>query len=171
MAGGGYDVREGMEVVGTDQQPVGRVRSVGPANFLVERPALSSIFLSFEDIQCIADSRVVLNIPAVEVNTMNWPTPDETGSVEEATIRSQVHEGTEVVGEDQRPVGRVQAMLPSDFLLVQRAGQPDLYVPFDFIRDVTGGRVVLTIPADLAAKMDWAAPPLTGDERIGYEGS
>ncbi len=171
MAGGGYDVREGMEVAGTDQQPVGRVRYVGPANFLVEHPALSNIFLSFEDIQSIADSRVVLNIPAVEVNTMNWPTPDETGSVEDVTIRSQIHEGSEVVGEDQRPVGRVQAVLPSDFLMVHRAGQPDLYVPFDFVRDVSGGRAVLTIPANLAAKMDWAAPPLTGDERVGYEGS
>lgn len=171
MASGRYDVREGMAVVGTDEQPVGRVRYVAPNNFLVERPALPNIFLTFDDIQCIADGRIILNIPAIEVNTMNWPTPNATGSVEEVTIRSQVHEGTEVVGEDQRPVGRVQAVMPSDFLLVQHAGQPDLYVPFDFIRDVAGGRAVLTIPADLAAKMDWTSPPVTGDERIGYEGS
>ncbi len=80
-----------------------------------------------------------------------------------------VCQGMEVVGTDEQPVGRVRHVMPSDFLLVQRMGQPDLYVPFDFIRDVTSGRAVLTIPADLAAKMDWIAPLVTGDERIGYE--
>lgn len=59
--------------------------------------------------------------------------------------------------------------MPSDFLLVQRTGQPDFYVPFDFIRDVTGGWAVLTIPADLAANMAWIAPLVTGGECIGYE--
>lgn len=172
MTSGQHDVRVGMEVVGTDGEPVGRVLEVGPDNFLVERPELTNIFLTFDDVQRIADGRVMLNIPVVEVNTMNWPnSPEEAGSVEETTIRSQVHAGTEVVGNDQRPVGQVKSVLPSDFLLVQRNGQPDLYVPFDFIRDVSGGQAVLTIPADLAAKMDWTAPPVTGDERVGYEDS
>ncbi len=172
MTSGQHDVRVGMEVVGTDGEPVGRVREVGSDNFLVERPGLTNIFLAFDDIQRITDGRVLLNIPAVEVDTMDWPSsPEETGSVEEDTIRSQVHAGTEVVGNDQRPVGQVKSVLPSDFLLVQRGGQPDLYVPFDFIRHVSSGRAVLTIPADLAAKMDWTARPVTGDERVGYEDS
>ena len=172
MTSGQDDVREGMEVVGTYGEPVGRVRYVGPTNFLVERPGLSNIFLSFGDIQRIADGRIMLNIPAVEVETMNWPSPSmETGSVEEVTIRAQVHRGGEVVGKDQRPVGRVQAVMPGDFLRVERSGQPDLYVPFDFIGDVSGGRAVLTIPGDLAGKMDWTSPPVTGDERVGYEDS
>jgi hypothetical protein len=85
-------------------------------------------------------------------------------------IRAQVHEGTEVVGEDQRPVGHVEAITIGRFLRVRRPRQLDLYVPFDFVRDLTGNRVVLTIPADLASRMDWTNPPVTGDERIGYEG-
>ncbi len=34
---------------------------------------------------------------------------------------------------------------------------------------MTVGRSVLTIPTDLATEMDWVAPLVIGDERIGYE--
>jgi uncharacterized protein (TIGR02271 family) len=71
----------------------------------------------------------------------------------------QAREGMEVVGSDGERVGLVKEVRAGD-LLVDRAMRRDLYVPLDAVREVTGERVVLTIPADEADDQGWPNPPL-----------
>ena len=71
----------------------------------------------------------------------------------------QARDGMEVVGSDGERVGLVKEVRAGD-LLVDRAMRRDLYVPLDAVREVTGERVVLTIPADGADDQGWPNPPL-----------
>lgn len=54
--------------------------------------------------------------------------------------------GMAVVGRDMRPVGRVQEIRDHDFL-IDRPVLPDIAVPYDAIRDIATGVVVLSAPA------------------------
>jgi hypothetical protein len=73
----GLQVHKGMSVVGTDRAPVGRVEAVVSTHIMVTRPSRSTIYLSFDDVQRVVGDQVILNIPAEEANTMNWPEPSK----------------------------------------------------------------------------------------------
>ena len=74
--------------------------------------------------------------------------------------RGQVQVGTEVYGSDGDYVGSVKEARERD-LLVDRRMRRDVYVPFDAVQSVAGGRVVLAIPAEQVDEMGWANPSLT----------
>ncbi len=74
--------------------------------------------------------------------------------------RGQVQVGTEVYGSDGGLVGRVKEARERD-LLVDRRMRRDVYVPFDAVQSVAGGRVVLAIPAEQVDEMGWSNPSLT----------
>lgn len=75
--------------------------------------------------------------------------------------RWQLEMRMEVAGSDAVALGRVKEVRDGDFLL-DRSMQRDIYVPFAAVQEVTGGRVVLTIPARQVATMGWPHPPLRG---------
>ena len=67
--------------------------------------------------------------------------------------------GMEVVGADGGPIGALKDV-DAGSVLVDRPWQRDVYVPFEAIRDVVQGQLVLTIPADQVDSMDWPKPRL-----------
>jgi len=64
-------------------------------------------------------------------------------------------EGMAVIGSDMQRVGQVSSIRTTDFG-VGRLLQPDVYVPFDAIAEVTDDAVVLTITAAEIDDMFWA---------------
>ena len=74
-------------------------------------------------------------------------------------LSGQAREGMEVVGSDGERVGLVKEVRVGD-LLMDRPTRRDLYVPLDAVREVTGGRVVLTGGAGEADDQGWPNPPL-----------
>ncbi|HZS87054.1 MAG TPA: DUF2171 domain-containing protein [Chloroflexota bacterium] len=67
--------------------------------------------------------------------------------------------GMQVLGADGRLVGRVKEVFAS-YLLIDRAAQRDVYVPFDAIQALWHNQVVLTIPTKQVDEMHWPHPPL-----------
>jgi hypothetical protein len=66
-----------------------------------------------------------------------------------------LQEGMAVIGSDMQRVGQVCSVRDTDFG-VDRPLQPDVYVPFDAIAEVTDDAVVLTITAAEADDLFWA---------------
>ena len=64
-------------------------------------------------------------------------------------------EGMAVISSDRQHVGQVSSIRDSDFG-VDRLRQPDVYVPFDAIAEVTDDAVVLTVTAAEIDDMFWA---------------
>ena len=64
-------------------------------------------------------------------------------------------EGMVVIGADMQRVGQVSSVRDTDFG-VDRPLQPDVYVPFDAIAEVTDDAVMLTITAAEIDDMFWA---------------
>jgi hypothetical protein len=71
------------------------------------------------------------------------------------TGASPLMEGMAVIGSDMQRVGQVSSIRHTDFG-VDRPLQPDVYVPFDAIAEVTDDAVVLTITAAEIDDMFWA---------------
>jgi sporulation protein YlmC with PRC-barrel domain len=67
-----------------------------------------------------------------------------------------VRVGMEVVGSDGRHMGTVKAVRASDFV-IDRRFRRELAAPFEAIQEV-GERVVLSVPAREATRMDWLHP-------------
>ena len=74
-------------------------------------------------------------------------------------LREQVRVEMEVVGADGARVGFVKAVGRQD-ILVDRPQRRDVYVPLAAIREVTGERVLLSIPAGAVDDQGWPSPPL-----------
>ena len=66
---------EDMEVVGADDQPVGRVKEVRDGDFLVDRPSARDVYVPLDAVTDVASNRVRLNVQAHEVDDMGWPKP------------------------------------------------------------------------------------------------
>ena len=71
------------------------------------------------------------------------------------TGASPLREGMAVLGSDMQRVGQVSSIRDSDFG-VDRPLQPDVYVPFDAIAEVTDHAVVLRITAAEIDDRFWA---------------
>jgi len=61
-------VREGMQVVGSNGDPVGNVMQVRDDTFRVDRGAKGDVYLAFENVQDTSNDRVTLDIPAGRVD-------------------------------------------------------------------------------------------------------
>ena len=68
-------LQEGMEVVGSDGNRVGRVKEVRDSDFLVDRSPQRDVYVPFDAVQAVVDGRVVLNVPAGQVGYTDWPNP------------------------------------------------------------------------------------------------
>jgi hypothetical protein len=73
----------GMDVVGSDGEPVGTVKEVGAAEILVNRPLARDVYVPLEAVQAIVDAtggtsvdpHVVLTIRADSVGDTGWRHP------------------------------------------------------------------------------------------------
>lgn len=68
-------LKEGMQVVGTDMGVLGRVRDIRENDFRIDIPMQRDVYAPFNAIQTVNADQVVLNIPAGQVKGMNWPNP------------------------------------------------------------------------------------------------
>ncbi len=71
----GTTLMEDMEVVGSDDQPVGRVKEVREGDFLVDRPSARDIYVPMDAVTDVVNNQVRLNVQAHEVDDMGWPKP------------------------------------------------------------------------------------------------
>jgi hypothetical protein len=87
--------------------------------------------------------------------------PSRFGTFGSSSVqRAQIRPGMDVVGSDANRIGQVKEVRDLDFL-VDRAGQRDLYVPFNAVRDVMGDQIVLVMPSSQVENQGWASPALT----------
>jgi osmotically-inducible protein OsmY len=73
-------IREAMDVVGSDGVIVGQVKEARDTDFLVDRSMQRDVYVPLSAVQTIDGDRVLLNIPARDVDNQNCPTPDLTGT-------------------------------------------------------------------------------------------
>jgi osmotically-inducible protein OsmY len=71
------EVREGMEVVGSNGEHIGAVKRVNENSFIVDRPVGQDIAAPFSACASTEAGRVKLNIPASQVENQNWQIPEQ----------------------------------------------------------------------------------------------
>ncbi len=71
----GMPVLRGAEICGADGEPIGHLKGVGSADMLVDRPLRRDIYVPLMAVDTISEQRVVLTIPAAQVDDMHWPAP------------------------------------------------------------------------------------------------
>lgn len=71
-------VREGMQVAGSDEKSIGQVKEVRRSDFLVDRPLARDVYVPYEAVQSASRDRVIITVPAGEVNDQGWANPDLT---------------------------------------------------------------------------------------------
>ena len=74
-AGSAGQIRQGMTVVGSDAGQVGKVKDVRDADFLVDRRGRRDVYAPFDAIQETTGDRIMLNVPADQVEDMAWEKP------------------------------------------------------------------------------------------------
>jgi hypothetical protein len=85
--GNRWQIRETMDVVGSDGESIGSVKSVRGTDFLADRPMATDVYVPFSAVRTVDGERVMLNIRAGEVSQQRWPAPDLTGSNEGPVTR------------------------------------------------------------------------------------
>jgi hypothetical protein len=78
--GNAWQVRETMDVVGSDGESVGTVKTVAGTDFILDRPMARDLHVPFSAVQTVDGERVMLRCRANEVDQQGWPTSDLTGS-------------------------------------------------------------------------------------------
>jgi len=68
-------IRPGMQVVGSDMESVGQVRDVRQNDFLIDIPMRRDVYAPLDAIQSMDGDKIVLNVPANNINNTNWPNP------------------------------------------------------------------------------------------------
>jgi Uncharacterized protein conserved in bacteria (DUF2171) len=69
------------EVVGSDGDKVGELKRVRADDFLVDRSMRRDVYVPVNGVKELTDdNRIVLDIPADQVDEMDWPKPSILGS-------------------------------------------------------------------------------------------
>ena len=68
-------LREGLEVVGTDEEHIGYVKDVRDDDMLVERSLRRDVYVPYDAITRVTQFRAVLAVTANEASAMDWPSP------------------------------------------------------------------------------------------------
>ncbi len=63
----------GMQVEGSRGMAAGSVKTVRDSDFLVDRPLSRDIYIPFGACQAIKDGRVILKVPADQIDSQGWP--------------------------------------------------------------------------------------------------
>jgi osmotically-inducible protein OsmY len=85
--GNRWQIRETMDVVGSDGERVGTVKSVHGTDFHVDRPMGRDLFVPFSAVRTVDGERVMLSMRANEVDSQHWPAPGLAGSNEGPAAR------------------------------------------------------------------------------------
>lgn len=72
-------IREGMQVIGSDDGDIGKVKEVHGNEFLVDRPLARDVFVPFHACRDVSGNRIRLNVRDDEVNDQGWRNPDILG--------------------------------------------------------------------------------------------
>jgi len=80
--GNPWQIRETMDIVGSDGEKVGTVKAVHGTDFVLNRPRAGDLFVPFSAVRTVDGERVMLGIRADEVDRQHWPNPELTGSNE-----------------------------------------------------------------------------------------
>lgn len=155
-----FEVQRGMQVVASDDHPIGNVADVRQSDFRVDRPRKPDVYIPYAAVRRVDAGRVVLNRLERQVVEAGWAVPE--GSQAEAPLgQLPVHEGMEVVDADRKHIGAVFAARPT-YLDVVRPVGPNVYPPRSAIQNVSGNHVVLNVYVPDIDAMGWSAPPMTG---------
>ena len=73
--GNRWQIRETMDVVGSDGENVGTVKTVRGTDFEVDRPVSRDLYVPFSAVRTVDSERVLLSCRAAEVDQQNWPSP------------------------------------------------------------------------------------------------
>jgi hypothetical protein len=68
--------------------------------------------------------------------------------------RSLIEVGMAVLSSDGERVGQVR-QIRDDAVMVERMSDPSIRVPIAFVRNVSGGKLVLTLAANKVGEMHW----------------
>ncbi|MCC7369092.1 MAG: BON domain-containing protein [Chloroflexi bacterium] len=77
--GNPWQIRDTMEVVGSDGERVGSVKTVRGTDFQLDRPMGRDLYVPFSAVQTVDGDRVMLRCRTSEVDRQNWPQPSLTG--------------------------------------------------------------------------------------------
>jgi hypothetical protein len=77
--GNRWQIRETMDVVGSDGESIGSVKSVRGTDFEVNRPMSRDLYVPFSAVRTVDSERVLLNCRASEVDQQQWPTTSPVG--------------------------------------------------------------------------------------------
>ncbi|MCC6180160.1 MAG: BON domain-containing protein [Chloroflexi bacterium] len=69
------EIHRRMDVVGSDGDQIGVVKDVRDGDFLIDRPAARDVYAPFGVVDAVIGNRIILTIPADQVDNMNWPNP------------------------------------------------------------------------------------------------
>lgn len=81
-ASGSYgqrQIQQGVEVYGSNDDYIGRVKEVTGQTFLVDRTMQRDVYVPMSAVQNMDGDQVVLNLPADEVDNQGWDNPPLTG--------------------------------------------------------------------------------------------
>lgn len=65
-------MRLGLEVLGSDRQPIGMVQQARDDDFLVDRPGTANIYIPYAAVRSLNEGQVVLDIPASQIDAQGW---------------------------------------------------------------------------------------------------
>jgi osmotically-inducible protein OsmY len=85
--GNRWQIRETMDVVGSDGANVGTVKAVHGTDFHVDRPMGRDVFVPFSAVRTVDGERVMLTVRADQVDDQRWPAPGLAGSNEGPAAR------------------------------------------------------------------------------------
>jgi len=85
--GNRWQIRETMDVVGTDGEKIGTVKAVHGTDFLLDRPMAGDLSVPASAVRTVDGERVMLSIRSSEIDAQHWPHPERSGSNEGTATR------------------------------------------------------------------------------------
>jgi len=79
------EIRQGMEVVGSQGKHIGTVKEIRSSDFLVDRNMAFDVFVPFSACDHV-NGKIFLNVKASDIDKQGWPTP-ESSKMAQATNR------------------------------------------------------------------------------------
>jgi osmotically-inducible protein OsmY len=75
-------IRQGMDVVGSDASRIGQVKEVREQDFLVDRAGQRDLYVPFHAVHDVMGNQLILTVPAGQVEQQGWASPSmmPTGS-------------------------------------------------------------------------------------------
>lgn len=71
-------LRQGMDVLGSDGKRIGGIKEIHEYDFLIDRTLASDVHVPFSSIQNVTGSQVHLNIASDQVDKMHWSTTEKS---------------------------------------------------------------------------------------------